>query len=148
MHRRGTSAGLVMAAALALGAGDARADLFSKAFAFKPDTTLTINAEVPGGLRLDSVEFVLPKEDPGQGGTFTGPKIKVSISNLGTTAEKVGIAIAVTDADGKLVAVASGGTKLFPLRADRQIVYTLPIENVRAALTTGTVFRISIEPMP
>jgi hypothetical protein len=137
-----------MATALVLSATEARAELFSKAYNFKPDTTLSIGAEVPGGLRLDSVEFVLPKADPSQAGTFSGPKIKVSISNLGTTAMTVGIAIAVTDADGRLVAVASGGTKLFPLRADRQIVYTLPVDNVRAELSKGTVFRISIEPTP
>jgi hypothetical protein len=136
-----------MAAAFIFASSDARAELFSKAYAFKVGTTLEINSEVPGGLRLDSVEFVLPKEGS-PGGTFTGPKVKVSISNLGTVPLKVGVAIAVTDADGKLVAVASGGTKLFPLRTDREIVYTLPIDNVRAELTKGTVFRISIEPVP
>jgi len=147
MHRLARKTGLVMAAILIFMASDARAELFSKAYTFKPDTILQVGAEVPGGLRLDSVEFVLPK--PGaQGGTFDGPKVKVSISNLGTEAAKIGIAIAITDADGRLVAVASGGTKLFPLRADRQIFYTLSIDNVRADLSKGTVFRISIEPTP
>ena len=148
MHRLGKAAGLVMAAAVIVAGSDARAELFSKAYAFKPGTTLQVGAEVPGGLRLDSVEFVLPKDDGSQGGTFNGPKVKVAISNLGTTQLKIGVAIAVTDADGKLVAVASGGTKLFPLRADRQIVYTMAIDNVRADLSKGTVFRISIEPTP
>ena len=147
MHRLAKRAGLVMAVALVFVASDARAELFSKAYAFKPDTTLQVGADMPGGLRLDSVEFVLPKEGA-QGGTFDGPKVKVSISNLGNAAAKIGVAIAVTDDDGRLVAVASGGTKLFPLRADRQIVYTLSIENVRAELSKGTVFRISIEPTP
>jgi len=147
MQRRTLGTGIVMAAALVLSGRDARAELFSKAYAFKVDTALQVGAEVPGGLRLDSVEFVLPKEGA-QSGTFTGPKVKVSISNLGTTAVKIGVAIAVTDADGRLVAVASGGTKLFPLRTDRQIVYTLPIDNVVSELSKGTVFRISIEPTP
>jgi hypothetical protein len=147
MHRRTIGSGIVLAAALIFGAGPARAELFSKAYAFKPDTLLEMGVEVPGGLRLDSVEFVLPKEGS-PSGTFTGPKVKVSISNLGTSPVKIGVAIAVTDADGKLLAVASGGTKLFPLRTDRQILYTLPIDNVRAELVKGTVFRISIEPMP
>ena len=147
MHRRTIGAGIVMAAALIFVSSDARAELFSKAYAFKPGTLLEVGAEVPGGLRLDSVEFVLPKEGT-PGGTFTGPKVKVSISNLGTAPAKIAVAIAVTDEDGKLVAVASGGTKLFPLRTDRQIVYTLSIDNVRAELSKGTVFRISIEPAP
>jgi len=147
MQLRTFGVGLVMAAALIMGADEARAELFSKAYAFKTDTKLEMGAEVPGGLRLDSVEFVLPKEGT-QSGTFNGPKVKVSISNLGTVPVKIGVAIAVTDADGRLVAVASGGTKLFPLRTDRQIVYTLSIDNVLAELSKGTVFRISIEPTP
>lgn len=146
--RRFVTASTILAGLLALGANHARAELFSKAYAFKPGTTLEINSELPGGLRLDSVEFIIPKEDPAQSGALTGPKIKVSISNLGTSAAKVGISIAVTDADGKLVGVASGGTKLFPLRADRQIFYTLPVDGVRAQLQNGTVFRISVEPAP
>lgn len=147
MHRLAKQVGLVLAVALVFAVGDARAELFSKAYAFKLDTTLQVGAEVPGGLRLDSVEFVLPK-DGAQGGTFSGPKVKVSISNLGNSAAKIGVAIAITDAEGSLVAVATGGTKLFPLRAGRQIVYTLSIDNVRAELSKGTVFRISVEPTP
>ena len=147
MHRSTKTPGLFLAVALVLVASDARAELFSKAYAFKPDTTLQVGAEMPGGLRLDSVEFVLQK-DPNEGGTFNGPKVKVSISNLGTAGVKVGVAIAITDVDGRLVGVASGGTKLFPLRADRQIVYSLSIDGVRAELSKGTVFRISVEPTP
>ena len=139
MQRRTWGAGIVMAASLFAAGSEARAELFSKAYAFKPDTELQVGAEVPGGLRLDTVEFVLPKNGS-PSGTFTGPKVKVSISNLGT--------IAVTDAEGRLVAVASGGTKLFPLRTDRQIVYTLAIDNVMGELSKGSVFRISIEPTP
>lgn len=148
MHRRMTLASALLAAAMILAASDARAELFSKAYAFKPGTTLEMNSEMPGGLRLDSVEFVLPSGDGKQTGSFSGPKVKVSISNLGTTAAKVGVSIAVTDADGRLVGVASGGTKLFPLRGDRQIVYTLSVDGVRTELAAGTVFRISVEPMP
>jgi hypothetical protein len=137
-----------MGAALVFAAKDARAELFSKAYAFKPDTVLEVGTEMPSGLRLDSVEFVLPKEGPDKAGTFAGPKVKVSISNLGTTSAKIGVSIAVTDADGRLVGVASGGTKLFPMRSDRAIVYTLSINGVRAELDKGTVFRISVEPIP
>ena len=141
-------AGVVMAAVLVVGGSDARAELFSKAYAFKADTILEIGTEMPGGLRLDSVEFVLPKADANQGGTFGGPKVKIGVSNLGTNSVKIGVAIAVTDADGRLVGVASGGTKLFPVRADRAIVYSLSITGVRSALAEGTVFRISVEPNP
>jgi hypothetical protein len=139
--------GIVVAALWLVAGSDARAELFSKAYAFKPDTLLEVGTEMPGGLRLDTVEFVLPKEDA-QGGLFGGPKVKVGISNLGDRALKIGVSLAVTDADGRLVGVAGGGTKLFPVRADRAIVYTLAISGVRSELAAGTVFRISVEPVP
>ena len=147
MQRSSKIAIIALTLAFVSASGDARAELFSKAYAFKPDTTLQVGTETPGGLRLDEVEFVFPKEGK-DGGTFNGPKVKVSISNLGSASAKIGLSVAVTDVDGRLVAVASGGTKLFPLRAGRQIVYTLPIDGVRAELAKGTVFRISIESTP
>ena len=99
------------------GRGERRlAELFSKAYAFKPNTTLEVGTEMPGGLRLDTVEFVVPADERVEGSVFSGPKVKVGISNLGDKSVKIGVAIAVTDADGKLVGVASGGTKLFPMR--------------------------------
>ncbi len=148
MARRGTTVGIVCWAITILAASDARAELFSKAYTFKPDTTLQIGADMPQGLRLDSVEFVLPNADGTQGALFAGAKARVSISNLGTASAKLGVAVAVTDADGRLVGVGSGGTKLFPLRAGRQIVYTLSVDGVSAELSKGTVFRISVEPLP
>ena len=127
---------------------DARAELFSKTYTFKANTKLEVGAELPGGLRFDSVEFVLPKGEESDDSTFGGPKAKVTISNLGTTSATVAIAIAVTDADGRLVGVANGGTKLFPLRAGRQMAYSLDFGGVNSQLASGTVFRISVELKP
>ncbi len=148
MGRFAKGAVIALTAALALASSDARAELFSKAYAFKPNTTLEIGTELPGGLRLDTVEFVVPEPSNEPQSVFGGPKVKVGISNLGTGAVKIGVALAVTDADGKLVGVASGGTKLFPMRADRAIVYTLSFTGAYSQLASGTVFRISVEPLP
>ena len=126
----------------------ASAETFSKAYEFKPNTVLKVGADVGGGVRLDTVEFVLSHDDGSPGGLFSGPKVKVTISNLSDGSRKVGVAIAVADAENRLVAVASGGTKLFPLRAGRQIVYTLDIDGVMNELTHGSAFRISVEPRP
>jgi hypothetical protein len=120
------------------------AELFTKSYAFKPNVALKAETPLAEGLRLDTVEFVVPAE--GQTSTFGGPKVKVTISNLGKKSVTVAIAIAVMNAEGHLVGVASGGTKLFPLRAERQITYTLDFGGVNAALGTGTVFHLSIEP--
>jgi hypothetical protein len=136
---------LILAAGLATAVS---AETFSKAYEFKPNTVLKVGADVGGGVRLDTVEFVLSQDDGSPGGLFSGPKVKVTISNLSDGSRKVGVAIAVADAENRLVAVASGGTKLFPLRAGRQIVYSLDIDGVMNELAHGTAFRISVEPRP
>jgi hypothetical protein len=139
-----------LAIAFAAAAGltaTAHAELFTKAYEFKANTILKVGTDMPAGLRLDSVEFIVPAP-AAEKSTFGGPKAKVSISNLSKSSTTVAIAIAVTDADGRLVGVATGGTKLFPLRADRQMVYSLDFGGVNAELDKGTVFRISIEPKP
>jgi hypothetical protein len=147
MRRR--SAVLVLLLALTLPAAlPARAEMFSKAYEFKPNTVLTIGADVGNGVRLDTVEFVLSTDDGSPSGLFAGPKVKVAISNVSEGSRKIGIALAVADGENRLVAVASGGTKLFPLRGGRQIVYTLDIDGVMTELSRGTAFRISIEPRP
>ena len=140
---RWTALGALVAIAAGL---PARAELFSKAYEFKPNTVLQVGADLGEGLRLDSVEFVVVSDDGSPSGLFSGPKVKVTISNLGQTSVKVGLAVAVADADNRLVAVASGGTKLFPLRAGRQVVYSLDVDGVNAELAKGTAFRISVEP--
>jgi hypothetical protein len=137
---------IVVAAALTLAPFSARAAQFSKTYVFKAGTTLQVGTEIQPGLRLDSVEFLLPEDDGSPSGLFNGPRVKVAISNLGEASVRVGIALAVTDDDNRLVGAASGGTKMFPLRADRQMVYTLEFEGVNAELSKGTTFRISIEP--
>jgi hypothetical protein len=58
---------------------------------------------------------------------------------------KVGIAIAVVDGEGSLVGAGTGGTKLIPLRAGRQMVYTIGFDDVRERLATGSAFRVSFE---
>jgi hypothetical protein len=147
MQRRMGRIALVVVACLVLAAG-AQAELFSKSYAFRANTKLEVGTEMPGGLRLDAVEFLLSKEDESDSSTFGGPKARVSVSNLGKTSVTIAIAIAVMNADGRLVGVASGGTKLFPLRAERQMSYTLDFGGVRSELANGAVFHVTIELKP
>ena len=132
--------------ALAL-ASAARADGFlSKSYEFKANTPLQVGVDLGDGVRFDSIEFVLPKSG-GEGPTplFEQPKAKVTVSNLGDAAVKVGIAIAVVDGEGSLVGAGSGGTKMLPLRAGRQMVYAIGFDDVRARIATGSAFRITFE---
>jgi hypothetical protein len=146
--RRATVSILATAALAVTGAGAVHAATISKSYAFKANTVLQVGLQLDGGLRLDSIEFVLPTDDGSPSGLFNGPRVKVAISNLGEKSVKVGIAVAVQDGDGRLLAVASGGTRLFPLRADRQMVYVLDFGGVNDEIDQGTLFRISIEPRP
>jgi hypothetical protein len=128
-----------------LAATAARADLFSKSYAFKAGTRLEIGLELEGGVRIDAVRFVLP--DPGQGQDMGSPaRAEIEISNLGTKPAKIGIAIALLDAENRLVAAANGGTKMFALRTERQMKYSLTFDGVYSEVGTATQFKLAVEP--
>lgn len=136
-------------AALAATAPAQAADLFSKAFKFKANTRLDVGIDLPEGLRLDSIEFGVPDAGGASPSSFMGqPKAEVAISNLGGKSIRVGIVISLTDDEGRLLGVASGGTKMFPLRTDRQMTYSLVFDDVNTEVSKATVFRVSIEAKP
>ncbi|HUC42759.1 MAG TPA: hypothetical protein VMR65_01875 [Candidatus Sulfotelmatobacter sp.] len=139
-----TSAAVVVALTL-VPSFPARAELFSKAYEFKKNTVLQVGTMLEHGLRLDSIEFIVAGDDGSPSGLFDTPKVKIAISNIGEKSVKVAISLAVTDEANRLVGVASGGTKLFPLRADRQMTYSLDFDGANSQLATGTAFRITIE---
>ncbi|HEX6852570.1 MAG TPA: hypothetical protein VF139_14335 [Candidatus Polarisedimenticolaceae bacterium] len=138
--------GTILAAVLAL-ASTARADGFvSKSYEFKANKPLQVGIELGDGAKFDSIEFVLP-EPQGDKPTplFEQPKAKVTVSNLGEASVKIGIALAVVDGEGNLVGAGTGGTKLIPLRAGRQMVYSIGFDDVRQHLSTASAFRITFE---
>jgi len=92
---RPTWRAIVCAAAVGLAATAARAELFSKAYAFKANTVLQVGAEIGAGLRLDSIEWIVTQDDGSPSGLFSGPHVKVAISNVGSASAKVAIAAAV-----------------------------------------------------
>ena len=71
--------------------------------------------------------------------------VDVTISNLGDEAKKVGIAIALYDADGRLVGVASGGSKLVAIKPDRKSTYELNFADVGNMAHRAATFQISLE---
>jgi hypothetical protein len=135
-----------IAAALVTAAGPSAA-LLSKTFEFKTGTVLEVAAEIEEGLRLDTVRFDLPAEGRGSGRAGGLPTAEVTVSNLSTVDQKVGIAIALFDAERRLVGVASGGTAVMPLRAGRQKSYTLAFQNVNGEAASASTFQISLEVM-
>jgi len=144
--RRGVAAGSAAVALVALlattGAGAA---LLSKSYEFKDGVVLELGAELEEGLRLDTVRFDLPRDGRGSRRAGGVPKAEVTVSNLATVDQKVGVAIALFDAERRLVGVASGGTAVLPLRAGRQRSYSLTFQNVNAEAASATTFVISLE---
>ncbi len=133
---------LVLTVALVLLAPLSHAELFSKTYVFKANTTLEVGEELQEGIRVDSITLNVPE------GRFGSPVAAIAISNLGARSARVGIAVALVDDDNKLVGVASGGTRLFPLRPERQMVYKVPFHHVNGDVARASVFMLAIEPNP
>ena len=124
------------------------AALISRIFEFKSGVTLEVGASTGDGLRLDTVRFQLPSTVDGSfrsGGLATAT---VAVSNTTETSGKVGIAIALFDDDGKLVGVASGGTKLTSIKSDRQKTFTLVFDHVNGEASRAKTFQVTLESRP
>jgi hypothetical protein len=143
--RRRTAAAL---AALVLWTSSAAGGtaLLSKTYVFQPGAILNVGAEVEAGVRLDTVRFLVPETVEGEITRTAGHvQAEVALSNTGSATRRVGVAIALFDDDGRLLAVASGGDRVFPLKAGRQAVYTLTFDHVNGQAAKATRFQITVE---
>ncbi len=144
--RRGLAVLLATATLAGLGLQPLHAALFSKRYQFKNGVKLELGVALPGGLRVDNVQFTIP----GAGSTrarVDGPgRADVAISNDSKESRRVGIALALYDGEGRLLAVASGGSRFLPLKPDRQATYTLVFDDVNSEIHKAMTFQISIEP--
>lgn len=136
-------------AALAMIAASAvlsTAGTLSKTYVFKAGTVLEISADMGEGLRLDSVEFEVPRTPEGRDQRVAGlVKAKVAVSNLGEKPKKVGVALALLDAGGALVAVASGGSQLGSVKPGRQVTFTLVFDHVNRSAPEAASFMVALE---
>jgi hypothetical protein len=143
--RRQIALMVVAAAALAMTVPAVDAALTSKHYEYKSGVKLTTDVELGEGLKLDSVMFLTPSS-VGKGFWKSGLlKAEVAISNFGQAARKLGIVIALFDDNERLLGVATHGTT-FPLKPERQAVYTLEFTNVNSEVFKATKFTISVEP--
>ncbi len=130
-------------------ASEATAGLLSKTYQFKKDVTLQLTAVTDDGLRVDTVRFEFPAA---AGGRFFGSggnvSVEVAISNTGSTGHKVGIAVALFDDQERLLGVASGGSRLVALKADRQKSFRLIFGDVNGEALRAETFKISVESKP
>jgi hypothetical protein len=127
----------------------ARAELLSKRYEFQAGVLLALGSAESTGLRLDTVRFQLPASVDGRIVRAAGPvTARIEVSNTGTTSRRVGLAIALFDAEGRLLGAASGGSQLAPIKPGRQKSFELLFDGVNAEAGKATAFQISLEPKP
>ena len=123
-----------------------QAELESKTYVFRRGVTLEVGSDLQEGLRLESVRFFAPQ---GLGSRILRPsgtvKAEITMSNLGSEAQRVGIALALFDDQDRLLAVASGGSSLLALKPERQTKYSLVFEDVKLEAMDAATFKISVE---
>jgi hypothetical protein len=129
-----------------LATASAASALVSKRYEFKAGVLLEMGVSAPSGLRLDTVRFTMPAASEDRltrtGGLLTA---RVAVSNTADRSIKAGLAIALFDGEGRLLAVASGGNKLAGLKPDRQQTFTLVFDGVNSEAHKATHFQISLE---
>lgn len=116
--------------------------------AFRWDTLLPLKLEVDG-LQVKSV-FVNRREiarGPLKGASF-GVRAQVEVTNTADKPRHPGFAMAILDADGRLLGVASGAPTFRALRPGETDTYDLPFSHVLERLPLGTRFVLSVELMP
>jgi hypothetical protein len=131
--------------ALAL-AAPAHGELLSKRYQFKDGVVLEMSVPTRNGLRLDTVTFVMPETVDGRLTVASGLlRAQVVVSNLASEPRKIGLAIALFDDQDRLLAVASGGSRLASIKPDRSRSFSLTFDGVFAEANRATTFQISLE---
>jgi len=130
------------AALLVLGQGGAaQGGLRSWDLAVEPGKILDLRETNPDGLRLDAVQVEPPRTDlPG-----AGLRLQVAVTNTAEVAWRAGVAVALFDDAGRLVGVASAGSRMVALRPGQQKFYTLDVDHVVAEAARATRMRLSLE---
>jgi hypothetical protein len=108
--------------------------------------TLEVGADAEDGIRLDWVRFRMP--DPVGDRllrTSGSTEATVAVSNTSPSARRVAIALALFDAEGRLLGVASGGNRLLSVKPQRQQVFKLVFDGVNGQAHRAQTFQISVE---
>jgi hypothetical protein len=138
----------VLGSGLTMGQSPASSELLSKRYLFKNDVILKTSAEAGDTLRLDTVQFKMPTPKGDRLVRSGGlPAARVAVSNTSDRSIKVAVAIALYDADGRMLAVARA-SKLSAVRAGRQKTLILYFDGVNAEAHKAAEFQISLESKP
>jgi hypothetical protein len=121
---------------------------FTDSFPFQWDRTipLTVNLD---GLKVSSIFFNKRVVQPGffnllKGAEF-GTRAQVEVTNTSKYPKVPGFAVAVLDKDGRLIGVATGGTKVGTIKPGETETFDLNFTQVKERLAFGDRFLLAIE---
>ena len=127
---------------------DTSLSYFSESFAFAWDRVIPLSVNVDG-LKVTSIFFNRRMVQPGffnllKGAEF-GTRAQLEVTNTGKYPKVPGFAVAVLDKDGKLLGVASGGTKVGTVKPGETETFDLNFTQVKERLPKGDRFLLAIE---
>lgn len=117
----------------------------SGSYKFTWDATIPLDLEVDG-LKVKEVYFNVRRSRYSwlKEAEF-GTRAHVTVTNTSARPRVPGFAVAVLDADGKLIGVASGGTKVGTVDPGETEEFDLNFTQVKERLQKGATFLLSLE---
>jgi hypothetical protein len=120
----------------------------SGTFPFEWDRILPLSLELDG-LKVEQIFFNKRIVQPGffnilKGAEF-GTRAQVKVTNSSRYPRIPGFAVAVLDGEGRLLGVASGGTKIGTIKPGETETFDLNFTQVKERLSKGQRFLLSIE---
>lgn len=121
---------------------------YSESFNFTWDRTIPMSINLDG-LKVTSIFFNKRILEPGvfsflKGADF-GTRAQLSVTNTSKVPKVPGFAVAVMDKDGRLLGVASGGTKVGTVAPGDTETFDLNFTQVNERLASGDKFLLAIE---
>ena len=121
---------------------------YSESFPFVWDRTIPLATNLDG-LKVNSIFFNKRVVQPGffnilKGAEF-GTRAQVEVTNTGKVPKIPGFAVAVLDKDGRLLGVATGGTKVGTIKPGETETFDLNFTQVKERLASGDKFLLAIE---
>ena len=117
----------------------------SDQFRFTWDRTIPLSISVDG-LKVNSIFFnKRTLEHRFFGHAEFGTRARVEVTNTSTVRKVPGFAVAVLDKDGRLLGVASGGTKIGSVKPGETETFDLNFSQVKERLALGDKFLLAIE---
>ncbi len=121
---------------------------FSDTYPYAWDRVIPLSIQLDG-LKVSSIFFNKREIKPGffdlfKGAEF-GTRAQVEVTNTGKYPKVPGFSVAVLDKDGRLLGVASGGTKLGTVKPGETETFDLNFTQVKERLPFGDKFLLAIE---